>query len=78
MNKITKVINCPLCINKSKNIQKFFSYEKTINKKILFRINQCNSSKCIHIFLGEYSKKDLDLHYKKMKLFIYMLIMEKY
>lgn len=68
MNKITKVVNCPLCINSSKNIHKFFSYEKTINKKVLFKINKCNSSNCNHIFLGEYSKRDLDLHYNYPRL----------
>ena len=64
MNKITKVINCPICIiSRSKTIYKFFSYEKTINKKILIKINKCNSLNCGHIFLGEYSKKDLNLHF---------------
>lgn len=68
MNKITKILNCPLCANRSRSVYKFFSYEKTINKKILLRIKQCNSLNCKHIFLGEYSKKDLDLHYSYPRL----------
>ena len=64
MSKVTTVINCPLCNNRSKNIYKFFSYEKTIKKKILLKIKKCNLSNCNHIFLGQYSKKDLDFHYR--------------
>ena len=35
---------------------------KTFNSKSI------NKSKCNHIFLGEYSKKDLDLHYNYPRL----------
>jgi 2-polyprenyl-3-methyl-5-hydroxy-6-metoxy-1,4-benzoquinol methylase len=68
MSKIKKVINCPICLNNSKIIYKFFSYEKSINKKILLKITKCNSLNCGHIFLGEYSKKDLNLHYSYPRL----------
>ncbi len=64
MSNSLKVNKCPICNNRSKNIHKQFSYEKTINKKVLLKLNQCNALNCHHIFLAEYNKGDLAKHYK--------------
>ena len=68
MSNSIKINTCPICKSKSKNIHKQFSYEKTINKKVLLKINRCLSINCNHIFLGEYSKSDLNKHYKYPRL----------
>ncbi|MDC0519379.1 class I SAM-dependent methyltransferase [Candidatus Pelagibacter ubique] len=68
MSKSIKINTCPVCKSRSKNIHKQFSYEKTINKKVLLKINRCLSINCNHIFLGEYSKSDLNKHYRYPRL----------
>lgn len=64
MKNLINLKSCPICKKNSKKIYQFYSYEKTINKKVLIKINQCNASNCHHIFLSEYNKKDLALHYR--------------
>ena len=64
MKKLIKLKHCPICKNRSKKIYQLYTYEKTINKKVLLKINQCLSKNCSHIFLSEYNKNDLKKHYQ--------------
>lgn len=64
-NSNSKNLNqCPICKNKSKIIHRSYSYEKTINKRVVLKIKQCKVNTCGHVFLGQYNKKQLSKHYQ--------------
>ena len=56
MSKSIKINTCPVCKSRSKNIHKQFSYEKTINKKVLLKIKYSKSYKSSNEIVSQYNK----------------------